>query len=68
MTKNMAKYPTISGDKAIFPPIAAAVINNANTTVGRATLGERTKRSRLNFKKRLERAKRPMTRRYEIAN
>jgi len=68
MIKNIAKYPTITGDMTIFPATATNTIINAKTTIGNPTRGERTKRSRLNLSKRFESAKRPMTAMKDTAN
>lgn len=38
-TKKTVKYPTITGDMAIFPATAATTITSANNTVGRRTRG-----------------------------
>src|ERR1700737_1817356 len=56
------------GDKARFPAMAVRTMDNAARTVGSPTRGDRTSRSLLTFKKRLEIAKSASSTRKQMTN
>jgi len=66
ITKKIAKYPIITGDKAIFPATAAATTKSARKTSGKPTRFFLTSRSRLNLRSKFDKAKQPITERKAI--